>query len=185
MPNVLNESIHKEYEKLFEGDLGGLFVQPLGLSVADVNAFRTRLAEANLRMLVLKGSLARRVLEARGLSNAGPLFDGPAAVILALEGKQVDAPAIVASKVVAAWRKKTNKDLPAIKGGLLDGALLDPAAATRLEKMPGKKEIQARIAGQIVGPGRKLAAQLIAGGGRIAGAVKTHIANLEKAAPQA
>ncbi len=184
MPNALNTSIHKEYEQLLGGDLDALFVQPLGLSVADSNAFRSRLAEANLRMLVLKGSLARRVLEARGLSNLGPVFDGPAALIVSQEGKAVDCAAIAASKVVAAWRKKTSKDLPAIKGGLLDGAVLDGPAATRLQKMPGKQELQSTIAGQIVGPGRRLAAQLVAGGTRIAGAVAAHIKTLEtKAAP--
>ena len=182
MTNVLNASIHKEYEELLAGNLDALFVQPLGLSVAESNAFRNRLAEANLRMLVLKGSLARRVLEARGLSNLGPVFAGPAAVITSEPGKPVDCVAIAASKVVAAWRKKTSNELPAIKGGVLDGLLLDVPAATRLAKMPGKKEIQSRIAGQIVAPGRRLSSQIIAGGARIAGAIAAHIDNQKKQA---
>ena len=47
--------------------------------------------------------------------------------------------------------------------------------------MPGRAELQSLIVGQILGPGRKLAAQIIGPGGSIAGAVKTHIENLEKA----
>jgi len=182
MPNVINVAIHAEYERLFAGTVDGIFVQPLGMTVADVDAFREKLAENRLSMHVLKGSLARRVLEARGLSNVAPFFEGPAAFIGPAAGQSVDAAAISASKLLAEWRKASGQELPALKGGVLAGQVLDGRAAAGLEKMPGKRELQARIAGQILGPGRRLAAQLPAAGGRLAGALKTHITNLEKKA---
>ncbi len=185
MPNLLNVAIHKEYEALFSGNLDALFVQPLGMAVEDDNEFREKLAESHLRMQVLKGSLARRVLEARGLSNIGPIFAGPAAVIVGEPGKGVDCAAVAASKIVAAWRKQKSAELPVIKGGVLEGALLGADAAKRLDKLPGKRELQARIAAQIMAPGARLAGQIKASGGRIAGAIKTHIENLEKQAPAA
>ncbi len=182
MPNVVNVAIQAEYERLFAGTVDGLFVQPLGLPVEDADAFREKLAQSRLRMQVLKGSLARRVLAARGLSNLGAVFNGPAAIIVAQEGQAVDCAAIAASRTLAAWRRESGKDLPAIKGGVLEGQVLDLAAAARLEKMPNKRDLQARLAGQIVAPGRRLASQLVAGGARLAGAVKTHLTNLEKKA---
>ena len=182
MPNIVNVAIHAEYEKLFAGTLDGLFVQPLGLSVDDVDAFREKLAASKLRMHVLKGSLARRVLEARGLSNVGPIFEGPAAYITVLEGQTVDSAAIAAGKMLAAWLKDSGKELPALKGGVLEGQLLDKKAAAGLAKMPGKRDLQARIVAQILAPGRRLASQLEVGGARVAGAVKAHITNLEKKA---
>jgi len=185
MPNTLNVAIHKEYEELLGGNLDALFVQPLGLSVADDGAFRVKLAESKLRMQVLKGALAQRVLEARGLSNLGPIFAGPAAVIVGERGANVDCAAIAASKVVSAWRKAKSAELPVIKGGVLEGSVLGAADAIRLEKMPGKREVQARIAAQILAPGARLNSQIRAAGGRIAGAIKTHIDNLEKQAPSA
>jgi len=182
MPNIVNTAIHAEYERLFAGTIDGLFVQPLGLTVAEADAFRGKLASSKLRMQVLKGSLARRVLEARGLSNVGPLFEGPAAFISAVEGQDVDSAALLASKALAAWRKESGKDLPELKGGVLEGQLLDRKAAAGLEKMPGKRDLQARIVAQVLAPGRRLASQLGAGGARIAGALQTHITNLEKKA---
>lgn len=179
MPNLINVAIHAEYEQLFEGAVDGLFVQPLGMSVADADAFREKLAGKHLGMRVLKGSLARRVLEARGLSGVAPIFSGPAAFIGAAEGRTVDCAAITAAKVLAEWRKESGGELPALKGGVLEGQVLDARAATGLQKMPGKREVQALLAGQIVAPGRRLSAQLIAGGGRLAGAVRSHITNLE------
>ena len=95
--------------------------------------------------------------------------------------------AIAASKVVSEWRKKTGSEFPAVKGGLLEGKLLDAGTAVQLAKMPGRKELQSMIAGQIGAPARKLAGQLVAGGASLAGALKTRIDQLEKqtAAPPA
>ena len=186
MPNTLNVAIEAEYTRLFGEHADALVVQAVGMSVADSNAFRTRLAEHKLRMQVLRGSLAQRVLEARGLSNVGPLFAGPAAFIVA-EGQSSADAAIAAAKVVSEWRKKTGSEFPAVKGGLLEGKVLDAATAQQLARMPGRREILAMVAGQIVAPGRRLAGQLVAGGGRLAGALKTRIEQLEKqpAAPPA
>lgn len=182
MPNILNEAIATEYEALIGGSDDLLFVQPVGMSVGDADRFRRKLAERSLRMRVIKGSLARRALAGRGLTETGALFDGPSAVITAAPGERVDGVAITAAKLLAAWLKESGGELPAFKGGLLDGELLDGARAKSLQKMPGKPEVLATISGQILGPGRRLSGQLIAGGARIAGAVKTHIANLEKSA---
>ncbi len=182
MPNVINVAIHAEYERLFQGTVDGLFVQPLGMSVADADAFREKLAGNRLNMRVLKGSLARRVLEARGLSGVAPLFVGPAAFIGAAEGQDVDCAAVAASKLLAEWLREKGSELPAFKGGVLEGQVLDARAASGLQKMPGKRELQARLAAQILAPGRRLSAQLIAGGGRLAGALKAHVTNLEKKA---
>lgn len=181
MPNLVNTTIVSEYEELFGGSLDALFVQPLGLGVDEVNEFRARLGESNLRMQVVKNSLARRVLSDRGLADLDSLFDGPSAVILPEADADVDAAAITAAKVVAQWRKDAGTELPALKGGVMEGEVLDADKAKALEKMPGRAELQSLIVGQILGPGRKLAAQIIGPGGSIAGAVKTHIENLEKA----
>jgi ribosomal protein L10 len=182
MPNILNVAIDAEYERLLRECPSALFVQPVGMSVAEVNAFRGRLAEGGLRMQLLKGTLARRVLEARGLSNAGPIFEGPAAIITAIGTDHVDETAINAAKVVAAYRKDSGATLPEVKGGLLEGGVLDRGTAQGLQKLPGRRELQARIAGQIVGPSRRLAGQLVAPAGRVAGALRAHAENLEKQA---
>lgn len=186
MANTLNVAIEAEYERLFGEHADALVVQPVGMSVADSNAFRTRLAEHKLRMQVLRGNLAQRVLEARGLSNTGPLFAGPAAFIVA-DGQGSADSAIAAAKVVSEWRRKTGSEFPAVKGGLLEGKLLDAATAQQLAKMPGRRELQSLLAGQIVAPARRLAGQLVAGGGKLAGALKARITQLEKepAAPPA
>lgn len=176
MPNIINEAIAQEYDGIFTEDLDGLFVQPVGLSVEDVNEFRGKLAEANLRMQVVKGTLARRALEAHGLAVQDALFEGPSALIVA-DG-ETDGAAIAAARVLEDW-SKGGKDLPAIKGGVLEGELLGPDQAKGLAKLPTRAEMQSIISGQIIAPAARLAAQLTAGGAKIAGAIKSHIEKLE------
>lgn len=180
MPNIVNEAIKGEYEGLLTEDVDVLFVQPVGMDVMDSNAFRGKLAESNLRMQLLKNSLARQVLEARGFSDTDALFDGPAAAIVPT-ADDVDAAAISASKVVAAWKKESGGDLPEVKGGLLEGELLDAQRAVDLRKLPSREEMLSLLVGQILGPGRTLAAQLEGPGGRLAGAIEAHADKLEQA----
>lgn len=181
MPNILNKAITTEYETLFEGELEGLFVQPVGLTVAEANTFRKRLADGQMTMRLLRGRLAARVLEARGVTELGDMFRGPAAFIQST-APDADAVAIGASKAVAAWKKESGAKFPEVKGGFLDGALLDAAAADGLKTMAGRDELMSRISAQTTAPAGRLAGQITAMGGRIAGAVKTHIENLEKKA---
>ncbi len=178
MPNAVNEAIKDEYNGILAEDVDVLFVQPVGMDVMDSNAFRVKLAEQNLRMQLLKNSLAKQVLADRGFDQTDYLFDGPAAAILALTD-DVDAAAIAASKVVAAWKKETKTELPEVKGGLLDGTLLDGGQATELRKLPSREELLSILVGQILGPGRALAAQLKGPGGLLAGALKARVEQLE------
>ena len=179
MPNLINQAIAAEYDATFtEEALDTLFLQPVGMEVEDVNLFRAKLGEAKLRMRLVKSSLVRRTLEARGLSEFGDIFAGPAAVVVA-EEEGVDGVAITAAKVVEAWRKETGNDLPAVKGGLMEGGVLDADAATGLAKLPGKPELMSRISGQIIGPAATVVGQIVAPARNIAGAVKSHIDKLE------
>lgn len=179
MPNIVNEAIAADYDVFLEGEIDTLVLQPVGMDVEDNNAFRTRLADAQLAMRVVKGSLAKRALEARGVTDIDAFFDGSAALVFPI-GEDVDGVAITASRVVAAWHKESGSELPEVKGGLMEGETLDAPAAAGLAKLPTKRDLQARIVGQILGPGRSLAGQIIGPGGKIAGAIKSHIEKLEQ-----
>jgi len=174
MPNVLTRAVLDEYEGLLGERDDALFVQPVGMSVGEVNAFRVRLADSGLRMQLLRGRLAMRVLEARGLTGAESIFAGPAAVIVPTGESSSGDAAVSAAKLVAQWRKEAKTELPALKGGLVDGTVLDAQSAARLESMPGRAELFSRISGQLLAPGARLASQILAPGRAVAGAVKAH-----------
>lgn len=178
MPNLINTLIAQEYEELLPADLDALFVQPIGLSVEQVNGLRAALEDAELQMRLLKSTLAARALSERGLEGTDPIFEGPAAVIVSV-AEGADATAINAAKVVDKWRKASGVSLPEIKGGVMDGTVLVGEAAEKLKTMPGRQEVLATLVGQILGPARSLASQLQSPGSKIAGAIQTHIENQE------
>lgn len=182
MPNFINKAITREYEDAFPGAIDTLVLQPVGMNVEDATRFRVKLSAAGLRMRVVKGALARRVFEARGLKGLDALFSGPAAVVERSDpAAEVELVAVAAARVVAAWRKESGNELPAVKGGVLDGEVLARARAEALSKLPTRADLQSRLSGQLLAPGRRLSAQLLAPGGRFAGALKTQIKNLEGA----
>lgn len=177
MPNMINQAVSASYDEAFDQELDTLFVQPVGMSVEEVNAFRGKLGESQLHMTLLKGALAKRVLKSTGFENVDSFFEGPAAVITATSD-EVEGVAITASRVVQAWRKETGNELPAVKGGVMDGEVLDADGASALAKLPTKADLQSMLVGQILGPGRSLAGQLQGMGGKLAGQLKTLIDNL-------
>lgn len=182
MPNIVNKSITREYEHRLGSDVDVLLVQPIGLSVEEVNVFRGMLDEAQLSLRVVKGSLVRRVLESQGLTGVEPLFEGPSALIIGQDDVDVEGAAIAAARVVEAWHKQSGSELPEVKGGIMEGEVLDANQATALAKLPTKAELQSKLLGQILSPGTNLSGQFIAGGSRIAGAIKSHIEKLESGA---
>ena len=82
---------------------------------------------------------------------------------------------------MAAWAKETKQDLPVVKGGVMEKKVLDGTAAADLKRLPGKDELRSIIVGQILGPGRNLAAQLIAPAGKLASQIEKHKDNQEAA----
>jgi large subunit ribosomal protein L10 len=116
--------------------------------------------------------MAAKALEAVGLKGAKELLKGTNAVVYG--GESI----VDAAKEVVEQAKKVEK--LKIKGAIVEGRILAPKDAEALAKLPSKKELQAMIVGQILGPGRKLAGQLKGPAGKIAGQVKKHAENKEK-----
>ncbi len=174
MTNLLNTSIVREYEGLFSEDFDALAVQPVGLSVEDVEDLRNQLRDANLSMQLLRNRPAKRVLGDVGFASVDDLFAGPVAVIFAPPDQSIDAPAIIAAKVVSAWRKKNKQELPSIKGGFMDRRFLTMEEAEGLKRIPSREELLSILAGQIVSPGRTLAAQITAPAQRLASQIESH-----------
>jgi len=102
-----------------------------GLTVAKLTQLRRQLQEAGADYQVVKNTLLRRALAARGAPDLGPQLEGPTAVAFA--GPDLVAPA----KVLAAFAKEHKS--PTIKGGLVEGRAVDAAGIKELATMPPRE----------------------------------------------
>jgi len=169
MPNVVKEMMIRELTEELKDAEGMLMVNMSGLSVAETEDLRNKLAEQNVPLRMVPNRLARRALASRGLETPEHLFKGNVAV--SWGGPEA---AIHAAKVM--------KDAPPQKdgrltyaGAVLEGNVLGADDAASMADMPGKDELRAMILGCLSGPSRGLVMCLAANGSGLARVIQAHV----------
>jgi len=145
MPKKLNALLKKELDQRFEAIPSGIVVDYQGLPSEETFALRKELRSKNIKMLVVKNSIASSALSGAGVANAGALLKGPVAVCFN------DDPVAVAGALVD-WKKKNKKTKLAIKGGILDRRVITSEDVQKLAAMPGRKQLLAQLAGTFAAP---------------------------------
>ena len=173
MSKKVKALIQNELKNRFEGVNECLVVSVRGLSGMENNELRGDLLSKDIRLNVVKNSLARRAFGELGFEQIGSLLSGPCAVVFG--GDSI----IDVAKVMVDWSKKLDK--LTVKGGLLEGLTLDAEQAVGLAKMPNRQELQGQIVSLAQGPGSAVAGAIGGPAGYIAGCIKTLIANGENA----
>ncbi len=162
MSRVVKEMIIKEIEDRLEGNRDLLILDSSRLDAVTNNRFRLAMQEKGIHLLVVKNSLALRVL-GDDSDQMRQLFEGPST--LAWGGEDI----VALSKELT--KQSRELDLLEIKGGTVEGQALDASAVEKLSKSPGRRELISMIAGQILSPGARLAGAMLGPGGVLAGCV--------------
>ena len=177
MSKRIKNLITSELQSKFKGADSVIIVDYTGIDSKTTAGIRSDLRKKKVKMTVVRNAMAAKALELSGFKGAKELLKGTNAIVYG--GESV----VDAAKELVEQAKKVEK--LKIKGAIMDGRVLDAKEAQALSKMPNKKQLQANIVGQILGPGRKLAGQIKGPGGKIAGQLKTVAEKAEKAAPAA
>ncbi len=114
-----------------------------GLTVTELAQLRAKLRATNAEMRVVKNTLARRAAADAGIEGLDELFVGPTSLVFCADDPVGPAKAL----------KEFQKDHPelVIRGGYLDGEVLDEAAAIRLADLESREELLAKLAGLLYG----------------------------------
>jgi large subunit ribosomal protein L10 len=120
-----------------------------GLTVQETVSLRSKLRAHNLRMRVVKNTIAGLTFDRSGMKGLGARLSGPSAVVFGGEG------AIAISKVLMA-EARTNKKIR-IHGGFAEGEVLDDKGIDALSKVPGRHELLGMILASMFGPVSDLA----------------------------
>jgi large subunit ribosomal protein L10 len=115
-----------------------------GLTVGEITTLRRGLQEKNAEYSVIKNTLAKLAVKGTSYEPLSQFFVGPTAIVLGSD--DLAGPA----KVLTQFMKKAKK--VTVKGGLLEGNVLDEAAVKQLAEMPTIDELRSKIMGSINAP---------------------------------
>ena len=150
MANPRNERAVVELREMLADATTFFLVDYQGLSAGEFGSLRRRIRQAGGRVLVAKNTLLRVVLEEQGQDGFGETLKGPTALVLV--GEDPVAPA----KVLADFAKEHGKDLPAPKGGMLQGGQVGGEALGRLATLPPREQLLSELLGVMQAPLQQL-----------------------------
>jgi large subunit ribosomal protein L10 len=115
-----------------------------GISVPQAAELRAELRQADAAFRVVKNRLTIRAADAAGTEPIKEWLHGPTALAL------VRGDAALAAKTIS--RLGEEFDVLDYKGGLMDGALLEPDQFKAIAKLPGREQMNAQLAGIVASP---------------------------------
>jgi large subunit ribosomal protein L10 len=115
-----------------------------GLTVGRMTDLRRRLRAVGGRYIVVKNTLAERALAANQVEGLAPHLAGPTGIVLA--GKDP----LPAAKALLEFAR-TAENRPAVRAGLVDGRVVEPAYVKRLGELPSREELLGQFAGALNG----------------------------------
>jgi len=123
----------------FEGSTAAVLTEYRGLTVAELADLRAELRQSGADYKVVKNTLTRRAVADAGYDVPDELFTGPTAVTFCPEDP------VAAAKVLRTFMR-THPHL-VVKGGILEGRLIDAAETLSLADLASREELLARMAG--------------------------------------
>jgi large subunit ribosomal protein L10 len=166
MSKAVKALITRELTDKLKGVGSMVVCSTVGLTGKDDNSLRRALHGKNVRLMVVKNSLAKLALHGLGITTLDPLLEGPTALAWGSAGVEIRD---VAAELVGFAKKYPKLQ---IRGGLVDGEKIDAAGVMTVASGPGRRELIAGIVAQLMGPGGRLVAQLRGPGGHLAAQIK-------------
>jgi large subunit ribosomal protein L10 len=120
----------------------------IGITVAEADAMRRRLREADVDYTVYKNTLAERAIEGTDYAQLKSVLSGPSAFAISYD--DAVAPARLLSGVFKEYKKME------FKGGVIEGSFYDAEALVQIAALPTRDELIARFLGSIRSPIGKL-----------------------------
>jgi len=133
-----------------------ILVEYRGINVEDVTNLRRQFRAADVEYVVLKNTLVKRALGELNIDGLDSLLEGPSA--FAFSYKDPVAPA----KVIKDFIDKTKNEHIKVKGGLVDGQVIDVKGVQALANLPPREVLIAQLMGSLNAPATNLVGVLSA-----------------------
>ena len=136
------EQLVTELREKIEGAKALYYTDFTGLNVKRMTELRRRLRRAGVQYVVIKNTLALRAVNESGL--AGTRLTGPTGVVVSKDP-------VTAAKLLSDFARE-NEQRPSVKGGLLDGVVIDDKQVKRLASMPSREQMLADLGAGLQSP---------------------------------
>jgi large subunit ribosomal protein L10 len=143
-----------EIKGKLESAKAAVVIDYMGISVAEADAMRKTLREANVDYTVYKNTLIKRAIEGTDFAPLAEVLDGPSA--LAISTEDATAPARTLNKIIKDFKKME------FKAGVVEGTYYDKAGIEAVAEIPSRDELIAKFMGSIQSPVSKFVRTLAA-----------------------
>lgn len=173
MSKNMKDMLIRDYKSRLTGVSNATLISIRGVKTIETTKLRGVLRKKQVKITVIRNSLASKALAGSGLDPLFPLMTGSNALVHG------------GSSVVEIARELTTAlaNFPGIelKGAVLDGTLFTGEKGVKeLSKYPTREEALGQTVTLILSPARKLAAQFKGPGSNLAGIIKAIETKLEK-----
>ncbi len=150
MVSTVNSLIVKDLAQRYQNTRNYLVVGYQGVKALEANELRKDLGAKDIRLEIVRNTLASLAFKEIGLEDMGRFLEGPSAIV---SGKTVDSVAL--AKAVMGWAKK----LPSLKvrGGIIEGRVVSSPEVETLSRLPSKPVLYTQLVTLIQAPLSRLA----------------------------
>ena len=133
-----------EIKEKLDGAQSAVVVDYMGISVAQADAMRKKLREANVDYTVYKNTLLKRAIEGSEFAGLADVLEGPSAI--AISKDDATAPARVLNEIIKDYKKME------FKAGVVEGNLFDKDGIQTIADIPSRDVLIAKFMGSVQSP---------------------------------
>ena len=133
-----------EIKEKLDGAQSAVVIDYMGITVAQADALRKKLREANVDYTVYKNTLIKRAIAGTEFEGLAEVLDGPSA--LAISKEDATAPA----RILAEFAKKADK--LEIKGGVVEDTYYDAKGMQVIATIPSREVLLGKLLGSMQSP---------------------------------
>jgi large subunit ribosomal protein L10 len=112
--------------------------------MAQMTKLRKKLRPIDAEFKVFKNTLISRAIKDKSYDGIDPLLAGPTAIVFGYKDQ------VAPTKILSDFIKENEK--PSVKGGLLEGKLIDTKTVAALAKLPSRDVLLAKVMGTMKAP---------------------------------
>lgn len=133
-----------EIKEKLDGAQSAVVIDYMGISVAQADAMRKKLREANVDYTVYKNTLLKRAIEGTEFAGLADVLEGPSAI--AISKDDATAPARVLNEIIKDYKKME------FKAGVVEGNLFDKDGIQTIADHSFKRRSHCKFMGSIQSP---------------------------------